>query len=119
MNVGLLGGLGYLLYTEPRYRSDYKVLGGVAAGGVVLLGLEGAVAESYLQTPEGQREKERAEQEGSKIYRQTKEVVLRPGVFGGILGVGELMFIISLILAFTNAIPSQPWNSWHFGLFLL
>jgi len=80
------------LYTEPQYRTDYKVLGGVAAGGLVILGIEGAVAESYLQTPEGQREKERAEQEGSKLYLQTKEIVLRPGVFGGILGVGTFSF---------------------------
>jgi hypothetical protein len=92
VNIGLLGGLGYLLYTEPQYRTDYKVLGGVAAGGLVILGIEGAVAESYLQTPEGQREKERAEQEGSKLYLQTKEIVLRPGVFGGILGVGTFSF---------------------------
>jgi hypothetical protein len=100
VNIGLLGGVGYLLYTNPQYRSDYKVLGGTVAGGLVVLGIEGAVAESYLQTPEGQREKERAEQEGSKLFRQTKEIVLRPGVFGGILGVGT--FISSWIYICTD-----------------
>jgi len=86
VNIGVIGGLGYLFYTTPAYRSDYKIVGGSAAGLLVLLGAEGVMAESYLQTEEGQREKQRAEEEGSALYRQTKEVVLRPGVFGGILG---------------------------------
>ncbi|KAG8767859.1 hypothetical protein FRC15_005452 [Serendipita sp. 397] len=87
VNLGVLGGLGYLFYTEPSYRQDYRIIGGSVAGVVVLFGAEGAMAESYLQTPEGQREKQRVEEEGSALYRQTREIVLRPGVFGGILGV--------------------------------
>jgi hypothetical protein len=89
VNVGVIGGLGYLFYTTPSYRTDYKVIGGAAAGTLLLLGAEGVMAESYLQTPEGQREKQRAEDEGSALYRQTKEIVLRPGVFGGLLGLGQ------------------------------
>lgn len=92
VNVGILGGLGYMFYTQPQYRNDYKVIGGSLAGVFLLLGAEGAMAESYLQTTEGQREKQRAKDEGSALYRQTREIVLRPGVFGGILGAGTLSF---------------------------
>ncbi|KAG8806470.1 hypothetical protein FRC17_004972 [Serendipita sp. 399] len=96
VNLGVLGGLGYLLYTEPSYRRDYKVIGGSVAGIFLLFGAEGALTESYLQTPEGQREKERVEAEGSALYRQTREIVLRPGVFGGILGVVNVGILGSL-----------------------
>jgi hypothetical protein len=47
------------------------------------------VADSYLSTPEGQQEAERAKREGSKAYLQAKEVVLRPGVAGGLAGFCE------------------------------
>lgn len=86
MNIGVIGGLGYLFYTTPEYRGDYKVIGSSVVGTLLLLGAEGSMAEAYLQTEEGQREKRRAQEEGSALYRQSKEVVLRPGVFGGILG---------------------------------
>lgn len=87
VNVGLIGTLGYLLYQNPSYRSDPRVLGGSAVTALVILGGEGALADAYLQTEEGQAEKARVQKEGSALYRHTKEVVLRPGVFGGILGV--------------------------------
>lgn len=92
VNLGVIGGFGYLLYTTPAYRSDYRIIGGAAAGTLLLFGAEGAMAESYLQTPEGQREKKRVEEEGSALYRHTKEIVLRPGVFGGLLGLGQSGF---------------------------
>lgn len=47
------------------------------------------VTESYLNTPEGRAEAERAKREGSRAYMQAKEVVLRPGVFGGLAGARE------------------------------
>lgn len=47
------------------------------------------VAESYLQTPEGREEAERAKQEGSKLYLHAKEVILRPQVAGGLVGACE------------------------------
>ena len=47
------------------------------------------VTESYLQTPEGREEAERAKREGSKAYLQAKEIILRPGVFGGLAGFRE------------------------------
>jgi hypothetical protein len=48
------------------------------------------VADSYLSTPEGQAEAERAKREGSRAYMQAKEVILRPKVAGGVVGAGML-----------------------------
>ncbi|CAG8690194.1 5126_t:CDS:2, partial [Acaulospora colombiana] len=56
-----------------EYRSDYKVIGSSVVGTLLLLGAEGSMAEAYLQTEEGQREKRRAQEEGSALYRQTRE----------------------------------------------
>lgn len=47
------------------------------------------MTESYLNTPEGREEAERAKREGSRAYLQAKEVILRPGVFGGLAGASE------------------------------
>lgn len=47
------------------------------------------LTESYLETPEGQAEYERAKREGSHAYVQAKEVILRPGVAGGLVGLRE------------------------------
>lgn len=44
------------------------------------------LAESYLSTPEGRAEADRAKAEGSKFYLQAKEVILRPKVAGGLVG---------------------------------
>lgn len=89
INVGLLGYAGYAFYNTPAYRKDYRVLGGVAAAGLALVSAEGTLADAYLSTEEGKAELRRAEQEGSALYRHTKEVVLRPGVFSGLLGAGK------------------------------
>lgn len=47
------------------------------------------VAESYLSTDEGKAEAERAKREGSKLYLEAKERVLRPKVAGGLAGFGR------------------------------
>lgn len=86
MNVGVLGYASYALYTSPGLRRDTRVL---TIGGVwlaALLGAEGFIAERYAQTPRGRDERARAEKEGAALYRQAREVVLRPGVLGGVVG---------------------------------
>ncbi|QRV72440.1 hypothetical protein RhiJN_15357 [Ceratobasidium sp. AG-Ba] len=90
VNVGLLAFAGREFYTKPHLRTNTRALGTVAATTLVLLGVEGALAEAYVKTDAGQKEKARAKKEGAALYRQTREVVLRPGVLGGLVGVLNL-----------------------------
>lgn len=86
VNVGLLGTLGYKLYTEPGLRSDQRFLTTSTITGLTVLGLEGWYADAYRKTEAGQREEAKARKEGSAIYTKTREIVLRPGVLGGLVG---------------------------------
>lgn len=88
VNLALIGTAGYQFYTRPEIRTDRKVVGGTLAGALVLFGAEGWLAEAYAQTENGQREAQRAREEGSAVWRHTREVVLRPGVLSGLLGIG-------------------------------
>lgn len=90
VNVGLIASAGYAFYSRPSYRSDSKLIGSTVAGALLLLGSEGYFAEAYSQTEQGRVEAQRAREEGAYLYRQTKEIVLRPGVLGGIAGVFNL-----------------------------
>lgn len=87
MNLALLGTAGYQFYTRPEIRTDTRIVGGTLAGALVLFGAEGWLAEAYAETDAGQREAARAKEEGAAVWRHTKEVVLRPGVFGGLIGI--------------------------------
>jgi len=87
VNVGLIGAFGYQLYTKPHMRQDTRFLTTSAVTALVLFGGEGYIAENYRRTPEGQAEERRAREEGSYYYNKTKNIVLRPGVLGGIVGV--------------------------------
>jgi hypothetical protein len=58
------------------------------AGAAALLALEGYGAAQYRDTPQGREEERRAREEGALVYRQAREVVLRPGVLGGLVGLG-------------------------------
>lgn len=53
---------------------------------LVLFGVEGYAVDKYAHTPGGEQNRRRAKQEGSAIYRRTREIVLRPGVMGGLIG---------------------------------
>jgi hypothetical protein len=57
---------------------------------LLLFGSEGYFAEAYSQTDQGRAEAQRAREEGAYLYKQAKQVVLRPGVLGGIVGVFNL-----------------------------
>jgi len=87
VNVGLIGAFGYQLYTKPSLRSDTRALTTAGVTALVLLGGESFIAEAYRRTPAGQEEERRAKDEGAAIWRHTKEVVLRPGVLGGLVGI--------------------------------
>lgn len=90
VNVGLLAFAGREFYTKPHLRTDARAIGTAAATAFALLGAEGALAEAYVQTDAGKKEKARAKKEGAALYRQTREVVLRPSVLGGLVGVLNL-----------------------------
>ena len=90
MNVGLLSWAGYQLYTKPHLRQDTRLLATSAAATLTLFGAEGYAAEQYRKTPRGKEEERKAKKEGALLYKHSREVVLRPGVFGGLLGLGEL-----------------------------
>ncbi|KAG8681726.1 hypothetical protein FRC09_017293, partial [Ceratobasidium sp. 395] len=74
VNVGLIAFAGREFYTKPHLRTDTRALGITVAATLGLLGCEGALAEAYLKTDAGYKEKERAKKEGAAIYRQTREV---------------------------------------------
>lgn len=109
VNVGLLGTLGYFAYTRKDQPWDRRVVGAAVAGTLALFGAEGYVAESYLETPEGKKEAERAKREGSKAYLQAKEVVLRPQVAGGLVGAFNLA-VIGTVGYFSYKNWNQPWD---------
>ncbi|KAG9010365.1 hypothetical protein FRB93_004204 [Tulasnella sp. JGI-2019a] len=90
VNVGLIGAFGYQLYHHPHTRQDTRFLSASAIAAVTLLGAEGYVADNYRKTPRGQAEERRAREEGSYYYQKTKNIVLRPGVLGGIVSAVNL-----------------------------
>ena len=86
VNVGLLSAASYALYINPHMRRSPQHLSAGALSFFALFSLEGYAAEKYSQTPKGRAEIQRAKQEGSVFYRNSKEVILRPGVLGGLMG---------------------------------
>jgi len=86
VNVGIIAGVGHAYYTSPHFRRDTTVIGSTVAGALTLLSIEGYAAERYRKTPRGQGEERRAKEEGALLYRHAREIVLRPGVLGGLLG---------------------------------
>lgn len=86
----MFAGAGHAFYTQPHYRQDIKVISSTIAGSLVLLSAEGALADAYAKTAAGQAEARRAREEGALLYRHAREVVLRPGVLGGLVGLCEL-----------------------------
>ncbi|KAL0956053.1 hypothetical protein HGRIS_002223 [Hohenbuehelia grisea] len=86
VNLGLLIGAGRAFYTQPHLRHDRSVVSKTIAGALALLLTEGYAAEKYAETPRGQQEARRAKEEGAVIYKHLREVILRPGVLGGLVG---------------------------------
>lgn len=65
------------------------MLASAAAAALTILGAEGYAAEKYRETAAGQEEERRARREGAALYRAARENILRPGVLGGLVGVGK------------------------------
>jgi hypothetical protein len=92
----LIGAASYTLYTEPRLRRDTRVIGSAVGSAVALLGLEGYAASVYRETPRGREEERKARKEGAIIYKHSREIILRPGVLGGLVGLGMLLLPVYL-----------------------
>ena len=89
VNIGLLSSVGYAFYTKPDIRRNISVIGSVAAGTLLLIGTESYAAEKYRETPRGRQEEQRAREEGMLLYKRFHEHIFRPGVLGGLVGLGQ------------------------------
>ena len=101
-----MGAASYNLYAKPELRTNTRFLSTLAISTLSILGLESFAAERYVRTPEGKEEAKRAKAEGAAVYRHTKEVVLRPGVLGGIVGALNL-----LVLGGVGCAAYQNWDA--------
>jgi len=86
VNVGIIATAGHAFYAEPHLRRDATTVGVTALGALTLLSIEGYAAERYRKTTRGQDEERKAKEEGALLYRYAREIVLRPGVLGGLVG---------------------------------
>jgi len=111
VNLGLLAGLGRAFYTKPHLRRDTAFILQTVTAAAGLLFVEGYVAERHRQTPRGS--KEHREKEGALILKKIQEVVLRPGVLGGFIGLFNASVIGTLgYLAYANW-DRPHWNRSH------
>jgi len=95
VNIGIISTVGRAYYAEPHLRRDTTVIGLTAVGALTLLSLEGYAAERYRKTPRGQDEERKAKDEGALLYRHVREIVLRPGVLGGLVGLGAWFYCLN------------------------
>lgn len=96
VNLGLIGGTAYTYYTKPHLRRDTRAIASTVAAALALFTGEGYAAEKYSETPRGKREAEKAKKEGAALYRIAREHILRPGVLGGLVGVGKFFVAVGL-----------------------
>lgn len=88
VNLATLGAAGYLSYKNwntPSWDRKRAII--VSAGLLALFAGEGLGAERYSKTPEGQKARRKAKEEGSELYKHVHEIILRPGLVGGLVGV--------------------------------
>lgn len=89
MNIGLLTSVGRIFYSRPQLRRDTMAISSAIAATVALVSAESFASEKYRKTPRGQAEERRVKKEGALIYRHLHEQIMRPGVLGGFVGLGE------------------------------
>jgi hypothetical protein len=90
VNIGLLAGTSYAFYIQPRLRRDTKLITSALVAALVLFSAETYATEACRSTPKC-RAAERDIEERSAIYHRAREYVRRPGVLGGIVGLGKFV----------------------------
>jgi len=108
INIGVISAVSYDLYSNPALRSNTRFLSTAAIGTVLLLSAEGVVAEAYRRTDAGRAEEKRARREGALITNRARDLVLRPGVMGGLVGVVNVG-----ILGTVGYFGWKDWNNRH------
>jgi hypothetical protein len=98
VNLGLLGSLGRTLYIKPALRKDTAFIFSAVAATLGLFAVEGYAAEKYRQTPRGWVEERRAKEEGAYLFAKAREIVLRPKVFGGFVGLSECYLAYDMLV---------------------
>lgn len=78
-----------MFYIRPQLRRDATAISSALAAAFALVSVEGYAAEKYRKTPRGQAEERRAKKEGAIVFRHLRQQILRPGVLGGMVGLGE------------------------------
>ncbi|KXN90912.1 Eukaryotic translation initiation factor 3 subunit C [Leucoagaricus sp. SymC.cos] len=103
VNLGLLGGLGRTLYIKPVLRKDPTFILSAVAATLGLLTIEGLAAEKCGRTPRECAKEREAKEEGAYLYRKTHEIMLKPGVLGGFVGLANTTILGALgYLAYTH-----------------
>lgn len=121
VNVGLLAGVARSFYLQPELRRNPRVVSATVGAALALLTAEGYAAEQYGNTPAGRHEARRAKQEGTLLYRHFREQILRPGVLGGLVGLGLLFLAMDWHVHSTSSSSQhgRPRCSWILLLHLL
>ncbi|KAJ7594795.1 hypothetical protein C8J56DRAFT_1161352 [Mycena floridula] len=103
VNIGLALGAARSFYIDNELRRNPKVISSTVAAAAAILAVEGYGVEAYRKTAGGQEEERRAKEEGTLIYKHIREVVFRPGVLGGLVGLVNTGILATLgYFAYTN-----------------
>ena len=88
MNIGLLGGAGYFAYRSPGLFRDVRMVGTTAVGLLTVAGME-SYAVGKCVSKVGQKERREANRQKSTGHTLSAVgYMVRPGMFGGTLGIG-------------------------------
>ena len=98
MNIGLLGGIAYFAYTQPALRQNVRVVSTTAIGILAVAGVEGYIAQENGHPPGRKERKGASRKRTSGLVSSIKEHLLRPGVLGGVVGIGRCLAVFKVLV---------------------
>jgi len=105
VNVGLLSGAGYLLFTTPELRHSTRAVSVAAAATGLLFGIEGFFMDFFAAPRDVRREVSSVKRHGVLT-----EHLLRPGVLGGFVGLANTAVIGTVgYITYTHS-QGSLWN---------